>query len=173
MIHALVNTAGAIARVQDFGAAEPPTMAPEKGLRWMPYVDTERPPFDAMTHGLREAAPQITPVDCVRAWEVFPLPLEDVAANQAGLQANIVAAAQARLDAWAQTRGYDGILSAATYAASAVPQFAAEGQAAVNARDATWATLYTLLLEVQMGTRPMPTSFADVEPLLPALAWPA
>jgi hypothetical protein len=36
----------------------------------------------------------------------------------------------------------------------------------------TWARLYELLAEVQAGTRPMPTGFADIEPELPPLVWP-
>lgn len=79
---------------------------------------------------------------------------------------------QERLDAFARTRNYDGILSACTYATSSVPKFATEGQYAVQARDATWAALYVLLAEVQSGTRPAPASFADVQPLLPVLEWP-
>ena len=81
-------------------------------------------------------------------------------------------AIQARLDDFARTRNYDGILSAATYATSAVPKFAAEGQYAVQARDATWAAAYQILAEVQSGTRPMPSSPEDIFPELPALQWP-
>ena len=87
------------------------------------------------------------------------------------LQKTIITATQARLDSFARTRNYDGILSACTYATSGVPKFAGEGQAAVDARDATWATLYTILGEVQAGTRPVPTDFADIEADLPALVW--
>ena len=89
------------------------------------------------------------------------------------VQSMVVQATQARLDDFARTRNYDGILSACTYATSSVPKFAAEGQYAVNARDMTWATLYTIMGEVQAGTRPMPTGFADIEADLPVLAWPA
>ena len=88
------------------------------------------------------------------------------------LQAEIVAATQARLDTFARTRSYDGILSACTYATSTVPRFQAEGQYCVEARDATWARLYEMLAEVQAGTRPVPNGFSDVEPGLPALTWP-
>lgn len=95
---------------------------------------------------------------------------EDVAAR---VQAEIVAATQLRLDTFAQSRNYDGILSACTYATSSVPKFAAEGQYCVDARDATWATLYTILGEVLAQTRPMPTGFADIAGDLPTLAWPA
>ncbi|MDR2489019.1 MAG: hypothetical protein LBD42_05975 [Desulfovibrio sp.] len=81
------------------------------------------------------------------------------------------AAIQSRLDAFAQTRGYDGILSAATYATSTVPKFAAEGQYAVEARDATWAKGYEILDAVLSGQRPMPT-IEEVMEELPPLAWP-
>ena len=89
------------------------------------------------------------------------------------LQAEIVKATQNRLDTFAQTRNYDGILSACTYATSSVPAFAAEGQYCVASRDATWAALYVILGEVQAGTRAVPTGFADIEGDLPVLGWPA
>jgi hypothetical protein len=85
----------------------------------------------------------------------------------------IVDSVQARLDTFARTRNYDGILSACTYASSMVPKFKAEGLYCVGSRDNTWAALYNGLAEVQAGTRPMPSSYADIEPLLPELAWPA
>jgi hypothetical protein len=55
------------------------------------------------------------------------------------IKAEILGATQRRLDKFAQTRGFDNILAAATYAASAVEQFALEGQRAAELRDATWA----------------------------------
>lgn len=95
------------------------------------------------------------------------------AKEQAALIDSITTAAQSRLDTFASTRGYDGILSASTYATSAVPKFAQEGLDAVNLRDSTWAALYAIMAEVTAGTRPMPTGFADIEPDLPVLAWTA
>jgi hypothetical protein len=88
------------------------------------------------------------------------------------VQAVVVQATQQRLDDFAKTRNYDGILSACTYATSTVPKFQGEGQYAVGARDATWGALYQIMAEVMAGTRPMPTIFADVEPDLPTLVWP-
>lgn len=85
--------------------------------------------------------------------------------------ASVQQAVQERLDAFARTRAYDGILSAATYATSAVPKFAAEGQCAVQARDATWAACYQIMADVQAGMRAMP-SVDDVLAELPALEWP-
>lgn len=97
-----------------------------------------------------------------------PIPVPDAAT----IQAAIVEATQARLDAFARTRNYDGILSACTYASSVIPKFSAEGQYCVNARDSTWLTLYGIMEAVQTAQRPLPAGFADIESELPALAWP-
>ena len=136
------------------------------------YVPSTTPDYDPATHAVREAAP----MGGVQQWEVYALPAEEAAANQASaaqsLQQSIVDATQRRLDEFARTRNYDGILSACTYATSAVPKFAAEGQYAVQARDATWDTLYQFMADVQAGTQPVPSGFEDVEPLLPVLVWP-
>lgn len=86
-------------------------------------------------------------------------------------QAAFTAAIQGHLDGFAQTRNYDGIMSAATYATSTVPKFQSEGQYAVEARDATWAKAYEILDAVLAGERPMPT-IEDVIAELPPLAWP-
>ena len=80
-------------------------------------------------------------------------------------------AIQQRLDDFAKTRGYDNILSAATYATSTVAKFATEGQYAVDARDATWAKCYEILAVVEAGTRPVPT-LDELLAELPALTWP-
>ncbi|MDP3351800.1 MAG: hypothetical protein Q8S92_22675 [Hydrogenophaga sp.] len=89
------------------------------------------------------------------------------------VQAMFVAAIQQRLDAFAQTRGYDGILSACTYATSSIPRFSVEGQCAVDLRDLTWEAAYQVLAEVQAGTRAMPASLDDIAADLPTLEWPA
>lgn len=106
-------------------------------------------------------------------FQPYRTPEEREAQAQAALQSTIINATQQRLDAFARERHYDGILSACTYATSEVPRFREEGQRCVNARDETWLKLYQLLGEVQAGTRAMPTGYADVEPELPVLEWPA
>jgi hypothetical protein len=140
-------------------------------------VTTIQPTYDSTTQSLSEGDPILIGNGWTQQWIVSDLDLDTIASNEASklvaLQSDIVMFTQKRLDDFAKTRNYDGILSACTYATSTVPKFAAEGQYAVNARDNTWATLYTALGEVQAGTRSMPTSFADVEPLLSVLTWPA
>lgn len=137
-----------------------------------------QPTFNALTEFVREIAPTLTQLGTYQqAWEVVALPPEQAQANQAAalevLQSSIVQATQDKLDNFAQTRNYDGILSAATYATSTIPKFQAEGQYAVFARDLTWAKLYEILAEVEAGTRPVPTGFVDIEPSLPTLNWPS
>jgi hypothetical protein len=96
----------------------------------------------------------------------------DAAEKAERLQENVTTSTQQRLDDFAKTRNYDGILSACTYATSTVLKFKTEGQYCVEARDATWAKLYEILAEVQSGQRPVPNGYADIKGELPALEWP-
>lgn len=79
--------------------------------------------------------------------------------------------AQAIMDSKMQERGYDGILSACTYATSSVSQFATEGQAAVTWRDSVWAKCYEILNAVTAGQRQQPTLQEFIDEL-PAFTWP-
>lgn len=81
---------------------------------------------------------------------------------------------QARLDGFARTLTYDGILSACTYATSSVDMYRIEGQYCVDARDTTWAKAYTLLADILptvMAGGNIPT-WEEIEAQLPPLAWP-
>lgn len=138
---------------------------------------TPQPDHDRLTQSVREATPQLSSKGTwEQAWEIVALDADTIAANQAAeakrITEEIVFNTQKRLDTFAQTRNYDGILSACTYASSSVPKFQAEGQYCVGARDATWAKLYEMLAEVQAGTRPVPTGYDDIKSELPTLEWP-
>lgn len=90
--------------------------------------------------------------------------------QQEAMKKQLTDAVQARLDAFAQTRGYDGIMSAASYATSTDAVFKAEGERAVALRDATWRQCYTIMADVLAGNRQVPTAeelFAE----LPVLSW--
>lgn len=88
------------------------------------------------------------------------------------LQNDIIERAQKRLDDFAKTRGYDGILSLCSYVSSPTPKFAAEGSYGIVIRDATWAKLYEILAEVTGGARQPPANFEEIELELPILLWP-
>ena len=106
------------------------------------------------------------------SWTVRDLTTQELLAKAVEVQRQIVTQVQDRLDAFARTRNYDGILSACSYATSSIPMFQAEGLYCVGARDATWAKCYDILGDVQAGTRPMPSGYSDIESELPDLVWP-
>tara|TARA_R110000868_G_scaffold354563_3_gene615881 strand:+ start:3158 stop:3706 length:549 start_codon:yes stop_codon:yes gene_type:complete len=106
------------------------------------------------------------------SWTVRDLTAQELLARAVEVQRQIVTQVQDRLDAFARTRNYDGIMSACTYTTSSIPMFQAEGVYCVGARDTTWATCYDILGDVQAGTRPVPSGYGDIESELPALVWP-
>lgn len=84
--------------------------------------------------------------------------------------ARLTAAIQKHLDDTARTRGYDGILSACSYATDINPPFAAEAQACVNWRSAVWSFSYGYMAEVQLGQHPIPTA-EELISMLPEIVW--
>lgn len=106
-------------------------------------------------------------------YEVVALPEPTVEEQTAELQARYTQVIQFALDAFAQTRGYDHINSACTYANSTDPQFRLEGEYCVALRDTTWRAGYALLDEVKAGTRPVPTE-EELLTMLPvgSAKWP-
>jgi hypothetical protein len=81
--------------------------------------------------------------------------------------------AQAQLDAFAQTRNYDGMTAACTYATSKIAKFAAEAQYCVTLRDATWTALYAYQAAIKAGSEPLPNRWDKIQAKLPVPAWPA
>ena len=148
---------------------------PPEPYEWV--ARTPMPDHDTIGQVARELAPIMVAGTWRQRWEVVGLSAEQTAANQEAhtqrVRASIVAATQTRLDAFARTRNYDDIKSASDYAGCSVPKFSAEGAYCRDARAETWAKLYDMLDEVQAGTRPMPSSFSDIEAELPPLAWPS
>jgi hypothetical protein len=105
---------------------------------------------------------------------IYPPPIPEPSPEEiaARIMIDISNKTQLRLDNFAKTRKYDGILSAATYANSGNPKFRIEGQYCVDIRDSTWATLYQILADVMGALRPMPSGYDEIEPELPVLVWP-
>lgn len=79
--------------------------------------------------------------------------------------------AQQRLDAFAQERNYDNIVSLVGYSSSTVARFQADAQKGVTARDNTWAPLIALMESIVTATAPVPRKESDILSVLPALTW--
>lgn len=89
---------------------------------------------------------------------------------QEQIKTQLTNAVQNYLDATAQTRGYDNIHTACTYANSTDETFAVEGKACVAWRDTVWRTCYNMLDEVLAGQREIPTE-EELIAELPELEW--
>lgn len=88
--------------------------------------------------------------------------------TQAQIIERYTGAGQAHLDATAQSWGYDSLVSAASYAASGVAQYAAEAKALIGWRDAFWQASNALLNGVKAGTETAPASSDAYIALMPA-----
>lgn len=178
MLIAKIN-GNTVEQVSDYRVMFPEVSFPSQGpdLDWLKENSalpvTVFKSYDSATEKLAQVAPYI------EGDEVFTVAVEAKSAEEIAaevliakekLQSSIVSQVQTRLDDFAKTRNYDGILSAATYATSTNVQFKAEGQKAVELRDATWSSLYSILAEVEAGTRTV-SSYADIEADLPVLDW--
>ena len=156
------------------GTSFPKTLSDQALASWgvFPVIDPGQPAHDPFTQTVDEFPPAFVEVNgqWERQWAVRAATAQEIADRQSALIAEYTAKTQERLDSFAQTRGYDGILSAATYASSPTPQFAAEGQRCVVLRDSTWATLYAVMADVQAGNRAIP-SWEQLEAELPAMEW--
>lgn len=76
----------------------------------------------------------------------------DLAADRkAALRAQITAAIDATVEDQARSMGYNSAAHCASYVASTVPGWAAEAQAFVAWRDATWLAAFAGLSEVEAG----------------------
>lgn len=140
-----------------------------------PVFPAPQPEHDSVTQTVQSSDPVLTNKGHYeQSWTIVDLDPEIIAQNRTAkleqLKTSIVQQVQSSLDTFAQTKNYDNILSACTYATSTIPTFKTEGQKAVELRDATWAALYSILSEVEAGTKTV-NSFDDVKNDLPTLAW--
>lgn len=164
----------------DIMRAHPTVSFPNRGwgdddLEPYGYAELHTPaeyPFPGTYEKLVEGTPAKIGDKWYIQFDVVPMTEQEIAVKKDQIVNSIVLQTQNRLDDFAKTHNYDGILSLATYATSTVPKFQAEGQYGVEARDATWAKLYEIIGEVESGARPMPEGYTEIEPELPQLAWP-
>lgn len=93
----------------------------------------------------------------IRRFKIVAIPEPTQEELEAQMQATMTDAVQHALDAFAKTRGYDGIMSACSYSNSTDAQFKLEADYCIQLRDTTWRMGYAILAEVKAGTRPIPS----------------
>lgn len=131
------------------------------------------PPVVTVFQMLTDGTPILTDGIWTQNWVISAATPIQVQSNKESMIASCEQDNQSRMDAFAQTRGYDSMLSACTYATSATEPYKTEGQYCVTARDASWSDFYAYFAACEAGSQPWPTSFSDVVPFLPVLEWPA
>jgi hypothetical protein len=129
------------------------------------------PAINPSTQKCVEIEPEYIEGKWEQRWDIIYFTPEEIAEQTQQIQKRIVDEVQKRLDDFAASRGYDGILSACTYFESTIEKFKQEGLRAKLLRDQTWATCYQILEEATQGLRPTPTSYYDIEQDLPELTW--
>lgn len=139
----------------------------------MVTVQASPAPSVPLTSTVLEAEPALIDGVWTQQWDTRPATSAELSARTEAVERGMTAAIQARLDDFARTRGYDGIASLASYAGDPDPQFAAEGAYGRSVRSATWRKAWQIMADVQAGRRALPSGIGDIEPELPALAWPA
>lgn len=136
-----------------------------------PVVEVAKPDVSYL-HVAEEVAPVLTDGSWVQTWTIRDATQEEIDQAIADIKQDIAQGTQARLDSFAQTRNYDGILSLCSYAGSPVEKFRLEAEYGQQARADTWQKVYEIEAEAEAGTRPVPAGYKDIESELPPLAWP-
>lgn len=130
------------------------------------YKDDQGKVFGYDSTEAKEASnPGLTPLSSEEINGVLNPPL-----TQEDHIANMSAAIQGHLDATAQSRKYDTILSLVSYAGSPTVKFNDEGTAGVVWRDAVWSYGEQVVADVLAGEREAPTA-AELISELPIIEW--
>lgn len=132
---------------------------------WWPTVDATPALGESQAYGAETLHPDVAKQVVIITREVYAV------APVLPPEAQYVEFVQQMLDAKAQAHGYDGILSACSYATDANPRFRAEGLACVAWRSAVWTKAGELLGQVKAGTLPQPMPGALLA-MLPTMEWP-
>jgi hypothetical protein len=135
---------------------------------WIPFLASKN---DSEATGLQIYLEIVSGLHGVVA-EYVPAPVDFPNLKQIAIQA-----VQLYLDAKAQERNYDGILSLCSYATSKNTKFSVEGQAGISWRDASWEALYDLQSKIESGQVPAPTTTRAASDLalsvMPIFEWPS
>ncbi len=132
---------------------------------------TEVPaPTADYTQVVAEAEPLKVGGNWTQVWIVRDATDAEESAALDEIQASYESAIQSHLDSTAQSRGYDNMISACSYASGTHPKFSVEGRDCLAWRSSVWETAFQIMTDVRAGTRPLPT-IEQVMTELPPMAW--
>ena len=147
-------------------------------LGWFPLVETLPPDYDELNQTLTwtvESKQSPKGPQFYRSYKVGQLPPEQVQENTLLFierqKKMFLETAQAKLDSFARTKGYDDIKSAVGYAGSSIPTFRLEAEICIRKRDEMWSALYAVLARAENKEIPIPATFSEIESYLPVLEW--
>ena len=121
---------------------------------------------------VKESIPIKINGEFIQTWDIVQGTDQQVEQKLNQVESDFITLVQNRLDTFARTRGYDGILEACSYATSKTPTYAAEGAYCIEARDNTWNNFYSVVEAMKVGALPWLPRFSQIEALLPPLEWP-
>lgn len=104
-------------------------------------------------------------------WTVEALTQEEVLSKYPAVMEMVSNKANEMLNAFAQERGYDGIISLCNYSTSADATFASDAAHGIATRDTTWITLRDFSAGVEAGTTPVPNTMDEILALIPPMTW--
>lgn len=136
-----------------------------------PVAQISKPNCNYFTETVIEDSPANNNGQWTQVWKIIPASEQETLERKKQVKEEIKKQIQNRLDTFAQSRDYDNILEAASFATSGISEFQKEGQCAVELRDLTWTKFYEIMSDVESGKREMPVSYSKIESELPVLNW--
>ena len=131
-------------------------------------------PFDPITQKLVTVAPYIDGT-IARTVSIAALTTQEIAQMTIQKSGQVIdiykATASQLLDEFAQSRGYDNIISLTTYINDPNPDYVAEANRGIYLRSVWWTTLTAIMNDVLSGTRVLPASWEELQAELPELSW--
>lgn len=134
-----------------------------------PVTQVAKPNAD-YTKVVQEREPMNVGGSWTQVWIVRDATDAEEAAALDQIEADYESAIQAHLDATAQSRGYDNMISACSYASGTHPKFSVEGRDCLAWRSSVWEAAFQIMTDVRAGVRPLP-SLQQVMTELPPMVW--
>lgn len=78
---------------------------------------------------------------------------------------------QTKLDAFANERGYDNVVTLISYETSGVKEYKADAKKGKEMRDQVWSATTAYVNDILADAKPIPKSITEIDEALPSIAW--